>query len=166
MHFLFVLAFVLQIMVYDAWKLITPEVVLQRWLMAATLLAGTAIIWALARAEKRDSKYLKRLVVALLALDIAFAGILVYMTRGMASKAVILFVFPIIVAGVLESRRALYATSFVSLAAYTTAAVSYFVLNFNEGYKIELYGEISFYAVILVFIAGLAWSVIKPDKRG
>ena len=163
-HFYFVLLFAVQIMIYDAWKLITPESVLQRWLVSAGLLVSTAAVWYLARTPSNDAGRFKRLVFALVLVDVVAISIFVYLSRGMASRAVALYAIPIITAGVLQSRTALYTAAFLSIAAYSSAAVAYFVLNFNEGYKIELYGEVGFYAVAMILLASLSWAVINPDK--
>jgi len=166
MHFYFVLLLAIQIMLYDAWKLITPEAVLQRWLVAAGLLIATTVVWYLAKNPGNDSGRTKRLVFSLVAVDIVAVSTIIYMTRGMASRAVLLYIIPIVTAAALQSRTALFASAFFSIAAYTSTAVAYFVLNFNEGYKIELYGEVGFYSAGLLLLAGLLWAVIKVPRNG
>lgn len=164
-HFYLALAFAIQIMAYDAWKLITPETVLQRWILAAGILIGTTIVWYQTRIKVKQESNLAVQVFSLVALDIIVVSIFVYMTRGMASRAVALFAIPIITAGVLKSRAALYTAAFLCIAAYTTAAVAYAVFNFNEGYNIERYGEIGFYSAVVLLLAGLVWAVINPRNR-
>jgi hypothetical protein len=56
-------------------------------------------------------------------------------------------------------RSALFATALLAIATYTTTAISYFVLNFNEGYMAELYGEVIFYSAIFVIVAAFLWSI-------
>lgn len=90
--------------------------------------------------------------------DIAFATFNVYTQRGYASKAVLLYIIPIVVATALAKRSSILATALLVIAAYTTTAISYFVLNFNEGYMAELYGEIGFYSGVFLLIATLLWS--------
>jgi heme/copper-type cytochrome/quinol oxidase subunit 4 len=89
----------------------------------------------------------------------------VYVQRGMASRAVALYAIPLVVSTVLMSRAALLTTAALCVAAYTTTAVSYFVLNFNEGYKIELYGEITSYSVYFVILAALLWVSIRHKPK-
>lgn len=165
-HFAYVLILAGQIILYDAAKLISPEFVLKRWLATAGLLVVTTLVWAQAnqRAIKRTGFYTK-LVYALVLADILLASFSVYTQRGMASRAVLLYIVPIVVSATLVRRVALFGTALVSIAAYTTTAVMYFVLNFNEGYKVELYGEIGFYSIMFLLIARLLWGVVGRQSR-
>lgn len=160
-HFYYVLAFALAIIIEDAWKLITPKAVLQRWTTLAILLSVTAIVWYAARAQTENSLYYKSLAYILILVDIYVAATSVYAERGMASRSVALFAIPIVVAVVLASRTALFATAALCTAAYSFAAIRYFVVNFNEGYKIELYSVIAFYSACFFILAGLIWAVIR-----
>src|SRR5690606_10929252 len=96
--------------------------------------------------------------------DILIASFSVYTQRGMASRAVLLYIIPILVAASLGKRVVLFGAALLGIAAYTTTAIMYFVLNFNEGYKVELYGEIGFYSAIFLLVASLLWGVVKPPK--
>lgn len=154
-HFLFVGLLCVQIVLYDASKLITPQQVMQRMIVTALLLVAVTIIWLLAHNRANATNYFKHLISALIIADIFVASTIVYLTRGMASRGVLLYLVPIIVSAVLLSRTAIFATAIVCIAAYTVAAISYFVLNFNEGYKVELYGEVSFYAATFLIAAAL-----------
>lgn len=160
-HFLIVIAYIGQIIAYDASKLITPEVVLQRWYAAAALTAVAATVWYLARGKVNNLSKYKFLTGALILADIAFATFNVYTQRGMASRAVVLFLIPVIISAILLSRVALFTTAILCVAAYTSASVAYFVNYFNEGYKVELYGEILFYSSIFIVTALALWAVIK-----
>lgn len=163
-HYIYAAAFVIQVIIYDAWQLIPPAVVLKRWIMIAALVVATTIIWYLAHIRARTTVLYKILTILLIIADIAIASFCVYTQRGMASRAVALYVVPLIVAAILASRTALLATATLCTAAYVTTAVSYFVLNFNEGYKIELYGEIGFYSAVFFVVAALLWTIIRPPK--
>lgn len=164
-HFYLALALAVQAMVYDAWRLIQPEAVLERWLVTAGLFIGATTVWLLARNPNKNPGFYTKIVLALVLIDVVAASFIVYQTRGMASRAVMLYAIPIFVAGVLRSRVALIAAAFLSIAAYTSTAVAYFVLNFNEGYKIELYGEVGFYSVVMVLFATLTWALINPSNK-
>lgn len=164
-HFLYVLVLAIQIIVFDAGKLINPETVLQRWIATGLLLVVTTFVWYISRNRSGNPATSKKLIGILILADIAMASYSVYITRGMASKAVLLFVIPIIVSCVLARRSALIATATLSIAAYVITSVAYFVLNFNEGYKLELYGEIGFYGALFVVIALLLWVFIRPNKK-
>lgn len=164
-HFVYIALLAVQIMVYDAWKLINPDFVLRRWVIAALLLVVTTVVWLVARLKTRSSGVYAGLIYALIVADIAVASFSVYTQRGMASRAVALYAVPIIASAVLMHRTVLFATALLSIAAYTTTAIMYFVLNFNEGYKIELYGEISFYSAIFLLLASLLWIVVRTRQK-
>ena len=164
-HFLYVALLVIQIVVYDAWKLIAPKAVMQRWVITAVLLAVTTTVWYLAHSKQRSNTTYRFLVLALILADIAVASYSVYTQRGMASRAVALYAVPIITSTVLLSRTALFATAAICAASYTTAAISYFVNYFNEGYKIELYGEIGFYSAAMFLLAMLLWVTIRSKRH-
>lgn len=163
-HFLYAVALGVQVVIYDAWKLITPQALLQRWLVTAALLGTTTIVWFLAKSRQFTAAGYRNLIYTLVAIDIFVASFAVYSQRGMASRGVFLYVIPIITAAVLASRSTILATTILSVAAYTSTALAYFVLNFNEGYKIELYGEVGFYSVALFIVGFLAWAVVRPKK--
>ncbi len=163
-HFLYAAALVAQVIIYDAWKLITPQALLQRWLVAAALLATTTVVWLLAKSRPLTAAGYRNLVYLLVLVDIFVASFAVYTQRGMASRGVFLYVIPIITAAVLASRSTILATTILSVAAYTTTTLAYFVLNFNEGYKIELYGEVGFYSVALFIVGFLVWAAVRPKK--
>ncbi len=161
LHFVLILALIGQTIIYDASQLITPESVLKRWVAISGLMAVDGIIWYLVKSRSGHIHLYKSLLGLMILSDIAFASFLVYEERGMASRAVFLFVIPIIISGLLASRSALYATAILSAAAYSLTAVSYFVLNFNEGYKVELYGEVGFYSLIMLLSAGLLAQLLR-----
>lgn len=165
-HFLLALAFVGQLIIFDAGKLIPPEVVLQRWIASGLFVATITIVWYLCRNRAGQETTLKKLLATLVIADIALASFAVYTQRGMASRAVALYAIPIIVASAINRRSAIMASAFLSITAYLTSCVAYFVLHFNEGYKLELYGETGFYAVVFALIGLALWSAVKPlDKR-
>ncbi len=163
-HFVYVAVFAAQTIIYDSWHLVAPLAVMNRWIVSALLLIITSVVWYLAKNSVRSTSGLKTLVGWLVLTDIAVASFNIYTQRGMASRAVALYAIPIIVSATLLSRAALFATAALSAAAYIATAVSYFVLNFNEGYKIELYGEVGFYAVMFFVFAALLWVVIRSKR--
>lgn len=165
LHFLYVAAIVVQIIMYDAWKVITPQVLLQRWFVAVILLVVATVVWGTLKRGRLTKATYYRAAYALIAADIFVATYAIYAQRGMASRAVFLFVIPIITAAALANRATVIGAALLSIAAYATAAITYFVLNFNEGYKIELYGEVGFYAAMLAVVAALVWAVAQPKKK-
>ncbi len=162
-HFAFVGLFVATIILSDAWNLIPPSVVLQRWTLAMLLLASTAGIWYAARATKSQT-LLQAYAWILTVVDLAIATILVFAQRGMASKAVFLYALPLIVIAVLRSRVAIVTTAIMCLAAYSLAVVRYFVTSPGEGYKAELYVELFFYGGLFFVIAALLYSLVSKPK--
>lgn len=163
-HFVYVLLFITQTVVFHTSKVITPELLLKRWVAVSSLAVTTIFVWLLARTRPATAGAYRAAISFLIAADIAFAAFNVYTQRGYASKAVLLFVIPIFISAILASRSALIATALLSVAAYTTAAVAYFVLNFNEGYAAELYGEIGFYSAVFLILAGLLWTISRPRR--
>lgn len=160
-HYLLVIALAIQIIVYDAGRLITPTTVLQRWTALALLTSVITFVWYVSRNQATKLDVLKRLTATLVLADIAYASFSVYAQRGMASRAVILYLVPIITAAIIGRKSAIFGAAALSVSAYVTTAVAYFVLNFNEGYKIELYGEVGFYAVLFVILSSMIWTVCK-----
>jgi len=163
-HFIYVLLFAVQILVYDAWNLIAPEAVKQRWYITGAMLVITTTVWFLAHNRIRSTNVYRILFAVLLLQDVAVASFSVYTQRGMASRAVMLYAVPIIISAVLKNSRAVFATAAFCIAAYVATTVKYFVDNFNEGYKIELYGEVSFYCVTFVLLALLLSVIIRSRK--
>ena len=164
-HFVYAFLFTLAILAYDAWKLIAPEDVLTRWKLAALLLIVTTLVWYIAKTPDRQPIVIKSCLYALIMTDLFVAANLVYSERGMASRAAMLFVIPIIVSYTLERASALFAAAALATAAYTFAAVRYFVVHFNEGYKFELYATLAFYSAIFFVVAGLLSSLMMDRAR-
>lgn len=153
-----------QTIIYDSAKLITPEAVLDRWIATSGILAVTGVIWYLVQSRAGHAGLYKSLLSLIIFSDILLASFLVYSQRGMASNAVFIFIIPIIMSGLLLSRSALYATAVICIAAYSLTAISYFVINFNEGYKVELYGEVGFYSLLMLITAGLLSRLLKSRE--
>lgn len=160
-HFVFVAAYAAYTIAADATHLITPEFVLQRWSINATLLVGIGIVWYLARNNVKHSNYYRLLIYGVILLDIMMATFNVYTQRGMAARAVMLYSIPIVVSSLLLSRKALFFTAALCTAAYSLAAVKYFVDFFNEGYKAELYIEVGFYCAVFFVVAAVLSIVIR-----
>lgn len=163
-HFAYVLIYAGWIVVADGTHLIVPELVLQNWTMAAILFAGTAIVWNAARKKVSSNLYYRALVYLLILLDIATATFNIYTQRGMASRAVMLYTIPIAVAAALLSRAAIFTTASLAAATYVVAAVRYFVVNFNEGYKAELYAEVGLYCAMFFVLAAIL-SVLTRNQN-
>lgn len=164
LHLLLALLVAGQIILYDAGKLIPPEVVMQRWIALGAYTIALTVIWYIARNRASSLITLKLLVAGLIVADLGLASFMLYSQRGMDSRAVVLYVFPIITAGILARRSAIIAAAILSATAYIVTAVTYFVINFNEGYKLELYGEVGFYAISFLIMASLIWVISRHEK--
>lgn len=163
-HFFFALAYALNIIVSDSWNLIPPEALEQRWNIAAAMLVVIALLWYAARNITKRPQYYQYLIYVLILMDVAIASVTVYTQRGMSSRAVALFAIPIVVASALLSRSALYATATLCTAGYALAAIRYFIANPSEGYKVELYGEVSFYCLIFFILAAVLSAVVHRAR--
>lgn len=162
LHFLYVAAFMVSLVVFDSWNLLTHEAVRDFWTAAAALLVINIILWYVCRIKfSKDRVYITALQLLIVA-DIAFAGLVVYWERGVASSSVILFTVPIILAASLRSRSLLLATAALSAVAYSLATVRYFYEHYGEGYRVELYGEIFLYGALFFVFAGLLYVVSSP----
>lgn len=160
-HFYLLGIYAVYIIASDATQLITPTLVYQRCLAAGLLLSLVGGIWYAARDKGRAANFYRFLLYVLIVADIAFAGFNVYTQRGMASRAVLLFLIPIVVSALLLSRVATFFTAILSTAVYVLMAVKYFVDFFNEGYKAELYIEVAFYTAMFFVVAGLLTTLIR-----
>lgn len=161
---LLALAYGGQIIVIHAGHLVTPDIIMRRWIAMAIFTALTTWVWVVARSTTAETSTERKMAWLLAVTNIAFASYNVYLQRGMASRAVILYVLALFAVATLRSRVALYAAAVLSIAAYTTSAVMYFVLNFNEGYLLELYAEIGFYSVLLLLSAGMLSALVRKRR--
>lgn len=163
-HFLYVAAYMLSIIIFDSWNLITHESVMQRWTLAAALLILNTVIWYLCKVKLKNDNVYRLLLAVLIAADIVFAAVNVYWGRGMASKSVMLFAVPIISAALIRSRSLLLATTALSAAAYSMVSVNYFNAHYGQGFKVELYGETFLYSALFFILAGLLMISFRAAK--
>lgn len=164
-HFFYIAAYIVAIIIYDSWNLLTHDAVAQRWTWAGAFLALNAIFWYTARMKFANEGVYIAIVLALTTADIAFAGMNVFWERGIASKAVILFAVPIITAATLRSRSTLLAITTLSAAVYSIATVRYFFIHYGESYRIELWGTVGFYCAAFFALAFLLLIIIKPSSE-
>lgn len=164
LHMVLAAVFALYIILSDATQLITPDAVLMRWELNAMLLASVIVVWYFAKNIHKKPEYYTRLVYLLVITDVVFAGMNVYTQRGMASRAVLLFVVPILTSAILLKKRAIVLTAALSSVIYILSAVKYFVDNFNEGYKAELYIEVGFYCVLFFIMAKILGVLLQKTN--
>jgi len=164
-HFLYVVAYMVAIIIFDSWNLYTHDAVVNRWTLAAALFVLNTVFWYVSRIKfNTDTIYMILLLLLILA-DIIFAGTNVYWERGMASRSIILFAVPIISAAAVRSRSTLLAATALSAVAYSTAATRYFYQHYGEGYRVELWGNIFFYSAIFFVLSWLLWVVVRPAQE-
>lgn len=164
-HFVFIAAFIISIVVFDSWNLYTHEAALQLWTAAGVLLVINTVLWYLARMKWNNLNVYIAIVMLLVVADIIFAAYNVSWQRGLASKSVMLFTIPIVTSAVLRSRSALLATTTLSVAAYSIAAVRYFFDNYGQAYRIELWGTVAFYSAVMFILAFLLMIIIIPKNE-
>jgi hypothetical protein len=160
-HFFLVALYMFNIILSDAWNLIARDLVWQRWCMAAVMLIVTTMIWYFARANVKSAGLYRGLILGFVLMDIALASFTIYTERGMASRGVMLYAIPIIVAAITLNRSAIYGTAALSTATYILTATRYFYVYFNEGYKVELYTTLMFYSGGFFILAALCWLVVR-----
>ncbi|MBX4197258.1 hypothetical protein KW801_01730 [Candidatus Saccharibacteria bacterium] len=164
-HFAYVAAYLLSVVIFDTWNLYTHQATSQLWTAGGVLLAVNVIIWFTARLKSNNYWFYVGVLLALILADIIFASYIVYWQRGLYSKAVMLYTIPIISAAAMRSRSILLATTTLSTAAYSTISVRYFFNNYGLGYRVELWGTIGFFSAMLFVLALLLLVVINPTKE-
>lgn len=163
-YFFYIAAYMVTVVAFDSWNLITHQDVSQRWTAAGILLIINTIAWYIARRNFSDNAIYTGLLFTLIISSIIFASFNVFWERGMASLSVALFAVPLITAAIARSRSTLLATASLCVAGYTVAAVRYFNLHYGEGFRIQLYATIGFYSAVFFVVAGLLLILIHPEK--
>lgn len=164
-HFFYVGAFLLQVVIFDSWNLYTHDATSQLWTAGGLLLAANVILWLVARLKVANYWFYVAVALALIVADISFASYLVYWQRGLYSKAEMLYVVPIICAAALRSRSILLATTTLSAAAYSTVSVRYFFNHYGMGYRVELWGTVAFFSAMFFVLALLLMIIIRPTQE-
>src|ERR1043165_1956048 len=77
-HFIFVAAYMLSIIIFDSWNLIPHAAVAQRWTAAGMLLVVNTILWYAARFRLGGNRFYSGIVWTLIVADITFASFNVY----------------------------------------------------------------------------------------
>jgi hypothetical protein len=152
-------AFALFTIIFDSGNVLTREAIYQRWMMAAVLLVVFTFFWI---ASRKASSYRQMFRVLLLcvAVELMLAGFMTYWERGMASTSTILYMVPILTMAFARSRTYTIATALIASAIYTAAATKYFYDFFNEGYRVQLYGEIFFYCAVFIVCGGILAALV------
>lgn len=143
----------ISMIIFDSGNLITREAINQRWLLLTVLLGANTSAWFLGGVKefKKPATYVLSLVL------VVFAGFITYWERGMASTSTILYVLPLLVVATLRNRHALLGMAALAAGTYAFAAVRYFNDFFNEGYRIQLWGNLAQY-IGLIFV--VTWLIM------
>ncbi len=151
--FFFVSIFASSIVTFTSSNLIFGEAITNRWILFSALLLATIIAWVIGYKSKTSFKRIATLILS--AVLIIFAGFMTYYERGMASNSTLFYALPLLVVATLKNRHLLLATAGLSAGTYALASVKYFNDFFNEGYKVQLWGNIVLYAGTIFTVAWL-----------
>jgi len=162
--FAFIAIYIVSILIYTAWKLLTRDALTERWAVAAIALGANTILWIFSDKKGFAPLYYRGIIFLLMCMYLAVATFSIYTERGMASNSIILYAIPLVIASLTYSARAIFATAALASITYSAAAISYFRHFPSEGYKVELYGQLVFYSAILFLIAGLLWILMRSKK--
>lgn len=158
--YFFIGFFALSIIIFDSGNLLVRDAVIDRWSLVTVLFVINTLAWFVGSLQKTNLRSLATygLTISL----ILFAGFMTYWERGMASSSTIFYILPLLCIATLRNRHALIASAALSAGAYALSAVKYFNDYFNEGYRVQLWGNIALYtstilvcAWLLMVIAGL-----------
>ena len=157
--------YILSIAMFDSGNLITREAVIDRSTLAFVLLVLNTAAWYVASDKKIKSKNLPVYVLTLGLL--AFAGFSTYWERGMASPSTILYALPLLSVATLKNRHALIATAALAIGIYAFSAIKYFNDFFNEGFRIQLWGQIALYSGVILTMTWLIMIIadLRHDSR-
>lgn len=142
----------------------TPEALTNRWTVVAVALGATTALWLFSRRQGLSDLYYRGIIVLLICVYIGVATFSIYSERGMASNAIILYAIPLVISALTYQARSIFATAALASITYSAAAISYFKHFPSEGYKVELYGQLVFYSLILFLLATLLWVVIRSRR--
>ena len=157
----FTIIFALSTLIYKAWKLLTPDILQQRFFIAIGLILIHMVLLVMANKSTNNFRTYKIILWAQTISFLALAGYAIYSKRGMASNAVVLFLIPIIISSLQRRGKTLFITTTLAATVYSASAITYFRHFPSEGYKVELYGGLLFYCAVFFVIAALLWVLIK-----
>jgi uncharacterized membrane protein YgdD (TMEM256/DUF423 family) len=164
--YFFIALFILSIVLFDSWNLITREAIIDRWTIITMVLVINTFVWF--GASQQWPVRTRKLPIAVLAGTLLlFAGLMTYWERGMASTTTILYALPILVIAIAKNRHALQATAILAVGTYSFAAVKYFNDYFNEGFRIQLWGSIILVGGSIVTVAWLTMIIagLRKDSK-
>lgn len=150
--------------IYQAWRLLTPDVIQTRWIVVLLLMSINTTLWWFSHRPRLRAGYYRGIILMQIAMYLGIATYSIYTERGMASNAIILYAIPLIIVALEYSGKALAFTAGACAVSYAAAAIKYFKDFPSEGYKVELYGGIMFYTGILFVLAALLWVLVRSKS--
>ncbi len=163
--FFFLAIWVGVLALFDAGNLLTPEAMIDRITALFVIAVINTLAWYIAAEKVIIAKNIFTYLLTFML--IGFAGFTTYWERGMASTSTILYAIPLLTIATLKNRHSLLATTGLSVATYTFAAVKYFNDFFNEGYSIQLWASIVLYSGIMFSVAWLIMVItdLRHDSK-
>jgi len=163
--YFFIGFFALSIVIFDSGNLITKEAVVDRWSLLSMLFVANTVAWFIGSEPSKNNRALLTYMLSLSL--IAFAGFMTYWERGMASSSTIFYILPILVIANLKNRHAVMTVASLCVGTYAFSAVKYFNDYFNEGYRVQLWGNIVLYSGSILVCAWLVLVVsgLRKDSK-
>lgn len=157
----FVAIYAITTLIYQLWKLMTPDILQQRWIIVIATLSIVLALWWFSRNRNLPPLYYRGIILMQILMYLGIGAYSIYAERGMASNSIILFTIPLVIVAIEYSSKTLIATAVLCSAVYATTAIKYFKDYPSEGYKIELYGGLVFYVSILFLITAFLWVLVR-----
>lgn len=160
----YIVAYMLSIIVMDAWNVTTEDATNWRWVASSLLLVVNLGVWWSVKING-TIKHQTMLVLSLILAQLLFAGINIYWQRGMASVSAVMFAVPILISGVLADRKLLYLTAGASALMYSSMVYKYFYDFYGEGYLAQMWVTLGFFSVLFMIVAWLLDTVLDLKKK-
>jgi len=161
-NFAFLAVFAIFIIIFDGGNVLTREAVYHRWVFEALLFVVFTLFWV--AVKKAGQKTIFAALILCVLAELALAGFMTYWERGMASTSTVLYMLPIASIALTRSRTYTVAASLLASATYIFASTKYFYDFFNEGYRVQLYGEIFFYSALFLLVGWVIATAAHSSK--
>lgn len=163
-NFSFLAAFAAFIIIFDSGNIVTRQGIYYRWMFEGLLFVAFTLFWVVIKKVHSTAVVFTALATCVI-VELALAGFMTYWERGMASTSTVLYLFPIISMALWKSRTYTIAVSLIASATYMMASTKYFYDMFNEGYRIQMYGEIFFYSAVFIIMGILIANLARAAKK-
>lgn len=163
-NFYFLAALSLFTIIFDGGNVLARQAIYYRWMITAALFVVFVLFWITVKKSPSKNVIFGSLVLCVLA-ELALAGFMTYWERGMASTSTILYMMPIASIAYAKSRTYTVGVSLMASATYIGASTKYFYDFFNEGYRVQLYGEIFFYSAVFLIGGWIVANLAHAAKK-